>query len=420
MAQQKRRTQQKQKSDFPIFDYIDMVMPHKLFARFMEMPRHLRWTIISSIASLVLLIIFLRFVIGGLNYWIDTRGPFLNESYYLPYPLAERPLPVFPEVTPEDDRFLLLPQRIAENYVLQIPPTDEEMQAINQAELDEFLVLSLAAEESLTTLRESLSGMIVEPVETVVAEETNVEVVATPIANEEVALTPVVEVDALGTPIAVTEIVPTAAPTVDPILVQVMSIDGVLTPLVALNETLQDADSIEAAYVSAPVLRGQLHALEGTGINLPLEIPPFQERINELSEVEPATIYQSSECLMDSLYVEGAVEDPDEQRPCSIIRRALYLEQGDYVANNGAEFNIVVAEFPRPVDAAWAVKQLFYRARFVGATGDFALDDIIEYNYFFSQIDGVYTLGWSHENWVYSISTVSAVDIDSLMKVFPY
>ena len=98
----------------------------------------------------------------------------------------------------------------------------------------------------------------------------------------------------------------------------------------------------------------------------------------------------------------------------------MYVEQGDYINTDGASLNVVVAEFPRPVDAAWAVKQLFYRARKIGYTGNFALNDIIAYNYFFSQIDGIYTLAWSHENWVYSISGWSNEDIDRMVKVFPY
>ena len=63
-----------QKSSFPIFKYLDMLMPHKLVAQFAGLPRHVRWTIISALASLVLLWVFLRVVVGSINHWIDTRG----------------------------------------------------------------------------------------------------------------------------------------------------------------------------------------------------------------------------------------------------------------------------------------------------------------------------------------------------------
>ena len=97
MAQRQYNTRKQRKSDFPIFEYLEMLMPDNLVARFMEIPPHVRWTIISTVASLVILWIVLRFVVGGINSWIDNQGPFLKDSFYLPYNFTERPLPVDPE-----------------------------------------------------------------------------------------------------------------------------------------------------------------------------------------------------------------------------------------------------------------------------------------------------------------------------------
>ncbi len=400
MAQQRRSTHRKQKSDFPIFDYIDMMMPQKLLARFMEMPRHVRWTIISSIASLFLLVVFLRVVLGGINQWIESQGSFLYDSYYLPYDLTERPVPIYPETITEADRFVLLPDIIANQYVLQIPPTEEEVQAVRQAELDAFLALSLPVADSLTVLRETLGE---QPGEPVVATEAEAVVDASE---------PVVTDDG--------DAVPTAVPTVDPIQIQVTALDGVLTPLVTLNEALGEADSIDLVYEAAAPLQQQLNMLEASGIGLPQGFEPFKQRIDELTLVEPTTTYQNNDCLMAALDPKFGKNHLTENPPCTITQRAMFVEQGEYVDQNGKTFNVVVAEFPRPVGAAWAVKQLFYRARFVGVTGNFAIDDIIEYNHFLSRADDVYSLAWTHDNWVYSISGASIADIDAMMKVFPF
>jgi hypothetical protein len=399
MAQQRSTSRKQKKSDFPIFEYLDMVMPKKLVARFMEMPRHLRWTLISSIASLILLWVALRVVVGGLNQWIDSRGEFLYDSYYLPYPLSERPLPVSSQGVSSDNRFLVLPATIADQYVLQIPPTEVEQAAIRKAELDTFLALSQPVETSLTALRQSLSEQL--PAVAVVTEmvETAVEVTAAPTTDSAV--------------------VSTVVPTVNPIQAQFTAVDHVLASLTSLNQALQASVSIDPVYVYIPQLQNQLNALVASGITLPVEIEPFSQRISELAAAQPSIVFRNSECLMNALVPVNEIDEAIA-RPCGITQRAMHAEQGDYISADGTSLNVVVAEFPRSVDAGWAVKQLFYRTRKIGVTGDFAMNDIIPYNYFFGQTEGVYTLAWSHQNWVYSVSGLSGEAIDSLMKVFPY
>ena len=144
MAHRQTSTPKQKKSDFPIFEYIEKLMPNRLVTRFMDLPRHVRWTIFSSLASLFILWIVLRFVVGGLYAWIDGQGPFLKDSFYLPYNFSERPLPVSPENATEG---LVLPDQISDQYVLQIPPGEDQLKAAHQAELDAFLTLSQPAAE---------------------------------------------------------------------------------------------------------------------------------------------------------------------------------------------------------------------------------------------------------------------------------
>lgn len=409
MTQQRSNSNKQKKSDFPIFEYLDKLMPDKLVSRFAELPRHVRWTIISSVASLIILWIVLRVVVGGLNSWLDNQGEFLTDAYYLPYPLMERPFPAYPEAAAPDDQFRILPATIGDQYVLQVPLTETEQDSLKQMELDSFLALSQPAEAALASLRHSLSeqlGTAAEPAAEVV--EPTADSAAVP-TDSALALVPTIDLT----------VMPTMAPTVDPIQTQINALDQVLATLVPLNAGLQTANSIEPVYGVAPELQNKLNALTVSGITLPADVESFSTRISELAALEPPIIFHNSECLMDALVPEGESEDR-ANRPCGITQRALYVEQGDYIGTDGTAFNVVVAEFPRSVDAAWAVKQLFYRARKIGNTGNFALDNIIEYNYAFSQIDGVYTLVWSHDNWVYSVSSFSTEDIDRMMQVFPY
>ena len=179
-------------------------------------------------------------------------------------------------------------------------------------------------------------------------------------------------------------------------------------------------NSIELVQASAADIQNQLNILAASGITLPPEIEAFKQRIDELAALPAPVRYTNNECLMAALPRPVATDANARPLPCGITQRATFVEQGTYVKNDGTVFNVAVAEFPRPVDAAWAIKQLFYRARAIGLNGNFALDNIIEYNYFFSQIDGVYTLAWTHEGWVYSISGASVDTLDTLVKVFPY
>jgi hypothetical protein len=298
-------------------------------------------------------------------------------------------------VTPGANQSLILPQTIDNQYVLHVSPSEAELKVMQKTELEAFLALSLPVADSLTALRQSLGEQTGEAAASD-TEQSSEAAVTTPATEGEVQATP------------------------DVVQLQVTALDNLLPTLTSLNQALQASDSLAQVYGStAQWLQSQMNTIAGTGIAMPPETEAFVQQINALSSMEKPVYYSNNECLMASLSARWGNSNIDNA-PCTISNRAMYVEQGDYVGNNGPAFNVVAAEFPTPVAAGWAVKQLFYRARFIGFTGDFALDDIIEYNYFFSQIDGVYTLAWSHDNWVYSISSTSSDQIDTIIKVFPF
>ena len=147
-------------------------------------------------------------------------------------------------------------------------------------------------------------------------------------------------------------------PTVDPIQLQLTALDGVLTPLVTLNEALQQESSIDMVYGSVGLLQSQLNGLAASGIDVPLGVEPFKLRIDELAAIEPPVIYRVNECLMAAKALEIDLNATFNLPPCGITQRAWFVEQGEYVNSAGRSYNIAVAEFPRPVDAAWAIKAI--------------------------------------------------------------
>jgi hypothetical protein len=78
-----------------------------------------------------------------------------------------------------------------------------------------------------------------------------------------------------------------------------------------------------------------------------------------------------------------------------------------------------VAEFASHEEATSAVSSLYHYGRSIGRTGNFSLDTI-EYDYFFHYADSLYTLSWSHEQWVYSVSAPSFEELDAFLTRFPY
>jgi hypothetical protein len=407
---QKQRTVRRQKSDFPIFEYLDMLMPNKLIARFMEIPRHYRWLIISILASSVVLYIFLRVVVGGLYAYLDSRVPRGYDALYLTYGLEERALPEIPDTIDPEAPFVVLPSLVAERYELQIPLSEEELEALANAELEAFLGLSIPAETALNAFQKHLAETLEAQAEAVEASA----VEATPVPAEVLTGEGDTAAPAEGA-LADATAMPTVAPTVDPVQLQFTAVNIALAEVVALNETLDEAESIQPVFERLPKLQEALAGLLPTGVTLQ-EVEPFNARLAELAAMEPPTVYRTSDCLMASKAVVRRSEAVVP--PCAIDPTATFVEQGQYLYNDVA-FQVVVAEYPDHDRATQAVKQIFGYARTIGRTGNFSLGPI-EYDYVFNHADDLYTFTWSHENWVFSISAENFIELENLVKTFPY
>ena len=394
---QKQRTQRPQQSDFPIFEYLDAVMPTRLLERFLDLPRHVRWTIISAVASLFLLWLFLRIVVGGLNHYIATRGAFLYDALYLPYELEARPLPELPETMPEDGTFVVLPDVIAERYMLQIPPTEEELEAATEAKRQAFLAVSLPVQMTLEEHRTSFNEYLEAQAAEVPAAAAGVDETAAEGAEAE----------------------PTAAPTVNPVVLQLTAVDGLLNQLVVLNETLADEGPLSLIDEKIEPLQQGMAAVSAAGVTV-ATADPFLQHLDFLAAQEPPTVYAINDCIT-ATEMGHSLTDKAAPPPCILTQPIEFVERADYLrSGNGAAFNIAAVQYDSDDAATDSVGELFHHARAIGGTGNFAIANTIAYDYFISRANDVFTLVWSHDNWVYSVSTSSMDEIDAIMPLFPY
>ncbi|MBZ0300360.1 MAG: hypothetical protein K8J31_11485 [Anaerolineae bacterium] len=410
---QKQHSANQGKSDFPIFEYIDMLMPYRLVARFKEIPAHYRWLIVSILASATILWIFLTVIVGGLNTYIDSRIPRGYDALYLTYGLETRPLPELPETIDPEAPFVILPENIAQQYALQTPLSPEAIDAAQAAELEAFLGLSVPAENALKTAQEALTAAIEARV------SASAEAVASPdnpVAPTDVPAAEVenVPAEAASAESAVT-VVPTVEATADLVKAQAAAVDKALVQVTALNEALAQADSIQAVYEQGTAVQEVLTGLASFGMALP-EVDALNARLAELATVEPPVIYRISDCLVSSKIIVRRNET--YSMPCVIDPTALYVERGSYL-NKSAAFDVVAAQYADHERATEAVTQIFSYARTIGRTGNFSLGPI-EYDYAYSHTDNLYTMTWSHENWVYSITGDNYIDLENLVKLFPY
>ena len=387
---QKSYTKHQPKSDFPIFDYLEMVMPNRLLARWMELPRHYRWTIVSIIASAVALWLFLRIVVGGLHAYLDSQIPRGYDALYLTYDFEARPLPQVPANMSAEMPFVVLPQMIGEQYALQMPLSKAEIEAADAAELESLLMFSLPAQESLTAIQQSLT--------TALQAQTEASAVDTETAAANVE----------------TSTAPDATDPAQEMMQQQTAVNAALAQISALHIKLADADSIEPVYDMLPQLQSTLMALTPVGVALP-EVDMLNSRLAELSAVEPPATYSISECLVSS---KPAARASDTVQPCVIDQTATFVESGVYRSST-MSLNVTAAQYADHDSATAAVKQVFQYARSIGSTGNFSLGSIA-YDYAYTQANDLFTLTWSHANWVYSITVPDVSTLDTLVAAFPY
>jgi hypothetical protein len=381
-----------------------MVMPKNIIERYLELPSYMRWLIISILACAVILWVFFTVVIAGLNHYIETRGAFLKDALYLPYGLETRALPALPETIDPNAPFVVLPDQINNQYILQIPPSREEIRAQQLAERDAFWALSVPVEKALIALQKELDTTL-QANEKLAAEMAAAAPVAAPAEGE-----------SAGEAAPAVEAQPTIMPTVDPVRIQLTAVNIALADLVMINDTLADAVSLEPVRNLVAPLLDKMNGVTASGVVL-AELDPFNAHLAALAAQKPPAQYLVNDCLMASK-MPVRRSDLALVPPCTIDQTATFVESGTYLYND-MPFRVGVAQYPDHESATTAIKSVYWHALATGRSGNFTLG-MIEYDYFFSYVEGQYAFTWSHDNWVFSVAAPNPGAMEALVKALPF
>jgi hypothetical protein len=110
---QRKVVSQRQSELQPVYDFLDMLHPARLRAHWNRIGRRAQWTLVISLASLVLIWVVLNLLLLTMRHVRATTGPFLFEALQAPYELSARPVPL-----PGDETVTVLPAA-AGDYTLQ-------------------------------------------------------------------------------------------------------------------------------------------------------------------------------------------------------------------------------------------------------------------------------------------------------------
>lgn len=125
--------------------------------------------------------------------------------------------------------------------------------------------------------------------------------------------------------------------------------------------------------------------------------------------VNAASRFITGQCLLSP---------PETDAPC-LSSQWLYLTSGSYAKPDGTIINAAAASFASAAEGRQAMKDVHGYANQRSVMGNYALG-IWPVDYFYSSFNGVYTFVWSHDNWIFTLSSTALEDMEKLIEAFPY
>lgn len=181
---------------------------------------------------------------------------------------------------------------------------------------------------------------------------------------------------------------------------------------------------VAAALYEAPVptIREQIavapYSLEGRGlppivdgsfIAMPDKFGDF-ERLSEVP-ADASTSSLINQCVLDT----GTGQD----NACNVQQPRTQIAFERYRSGQGW-VDVSVAKISTPDDAREMVAGLYRYARRTGQTGNFAIYSVGPIDFFYSREPGWITFVYSHDQWIFSISSRTQVMLDAAVSQFPY
>lgn len=128
---------------------------------------------------------------------------------------------------------------------------------------------------------------------------------------------------------------------------------------------------------------------------------------------QPAPVAVAAETTPEA---ESTVEPTPEPTPDP----TAYLADLTPVPTNHKYVRVVAAQYETVQDAKTAIKMVFNDSRMTSVMGNFAMLQELDVNYFYGYENGWYVFTWSHDRWVYSVSSEDFLKLEDMIKRLPF
>lgn len=182
-----------------------------------------------------------------------------------------------------------------------------------------------------------------------------------------------------------------------------------------LMDALRVPYNMEARLITPP----------GTLVNLPVQVGEYALQADSIQltpapVVDPAVVPTAPSFTAVSPIAQCMVNAGAglTDAACGLVNMQ-YVAGGNYLHSNAQTTQIVASMFASQSESQEAVRTLFQTARHQGMTGNYAIG-LGAVDYFFSSTATTYTFTWGHGNWVYTVSSASFAELETILNNLPF
>jgi len=178
----------------------------------------------------------------------------------------------------------------------------------------------------------------------------------------------------------------------------------------ALGSVLETSAAPAAARHQMASSFNALRTLKNAGVNL-AEIDRLTATLEAYVNDGGPPVIQLNVCLESANGLNG--------QPCIEGLFAMYVERAAYTRADGRPVDVVAARFNDHATATRVVRGLNQFTRYHGAIGAFT-HEVTPIDYFYGRIQAYDSFVWSHEDWVFIVTSDSFVELEALAEIMPY
>lgn len=193
------------------------------------------------------------------------------------------------------------------------------------------------------------------------------------------------------------------------------------TPSFEQQSTILEATIVENFSLVAPSqtiaeVAAELEAAREAAEAAAAEAAANGEADAEVVEEEVVAVaIRPAECLQFAL-----LKDVDVVHNCTLSQQPKYFEVGTFQRGGNAPVEVAISNFTNANVARSVAQDLYSYTDTVGAIGNYVIVNSQPVNYFYSTTNSKISFTWSHENWVYTMTSDNIDEILALARDFPY